>query len=61
MVAKHRVFSTGLFTPWTAVLADVTAFATSLGPTRIIAISHNEINAIVWYWDGPAGPGDAEV
>lgn len=59
MIAKHRVFSTGLFKGWDAILAEVAAFATSLGPTRVISVSHNEINVIVWYWDAPADPAGA--
>jgi hypothetical protein len=61
VVAKHRIFSTGLFKGWDAMLAEVAAFATALGPPRVISISHNEINVIVWYWESPASPAGASA
>ncbi len=52
--AAFRTFR-GTLVSWTALFTDAAAFATSLGPDRVISISHssakNDGVVTVWYWD----------
>lgn len=54
-VARYRRFR-GTFSSWDSLLSQAAEFATSIGPERLITISHSEDNddgvVVVWYWSG---------
>jgi hypothetical protein len=45
----------GRFESWETLFSEAANFATSLGPDRVISISHSEDHndgvVTVWYWD----------
>jgi hypothetical protein len=51
--ARFRIFKSHI-SPWPKIFATAAAFATSLGPERLIGISHscdqNVAVVTVWYW-----------
>ena len=55
MNAQFRIFR-GTLASWETLLADAADFASTLGPDRVISISHsedaNEGVVVVWYWSG---------
>jgi hypothetical protein len=52
---RFRRISTGIFKGLDAVLEEAAAFATSIGPERVVSISQTETYVIVWYWDASQG------
>ena len=54
MHVRFKVF-TGVFTSWHSLFEQAAAFATAIGPERLIDISHSEDHnegvVTVWYWD----------
>ncbi len=50
------------FKSWNDLFAEAAAFATTLGPERLISISHSEDQSkgvvAVWYWGNPEDPED---
>ena len=67
-VAKFEIFG-GRLATWDMLFSQAAAFATEVGPRRLISISHSEDQTkgvvTVWYWatesDDPApesGPAD---
>ncbi len=54
MVVRFRVFR-GIMASWETLFQGAADFATSLGPERLIAISHSEDQndgvVTVWYWE----------
>ena len=53
MKVKYRIFR-GVWTSFEALFHEAAAFASSLGPERLISISHSEDEndgvVTVWYW-----------
>jgi hypothetical protein len=53
MQARFKIFRS-LSSPWPKIFAAAAAFATSLGPERLIGISHSHEQNLglvtVWYW-----------
>lgn len=53
MRVKFRVFRGSLIT-WNALFGEAAAFASEVGPKRLVAISHSQENmegvVTVWYW-----------
>lgn len=53
MQARFRIFKSHT-SPWPKIFATATAFATTLGPERLIGISHSHEQNLgmvaVWYW-----------
>ena len=53
MEARFKIFKSAT-SPWPAIFATAARFATSLGPERLIGISHscdqNVAVVTVWYW-----------
>jgi hypothetical protein len=60
MRATYRVFR-GTFASWEQLFEEAAAFATQVGPERLISISHSEDGndgvVAVWYWEGTARGG----
>ena len=54
MRVRFKVF-TGVFTSWHSLFKQAAAFATAIGPERLIDISHSADHqhgvVTVWYWD----------
>ena len=54
MRMKFRKFH-ALLKSWETVFQEAADFATSLGPDRVVSVSHsedhNEAIVTVWYWD----------
>jgi hypothetical protein len=54
MQARYRIFR-GTLASWESLFDEATAFASTLGPDRLISISHSEDQnqgvVVVWYWD----------
>lgn len=52
-VARYRRFR-GTFTSWDSLLSQAAEFASSIGPERLITLSHSEDKddglVVVWYW-----------
>jgi hypothetical protein len=64
MNARFRIFESDQ-TSWEALLREAAAFASEIGPGRLIGLSHSEgIRSngvvVVWYWEetpqAPASP-----
>jgi hypothetical protein len=61
MTVRFRVF-TCTYRSWDTLFAEAAAFATELGPDRLIGISHSHEGPVgvvtVWYWEAnlPARP-----
>ena len=55
--ATFRLFR-GTMTTWNSLFQQAADFATSVGPDRVISISHSEDNSdgvvTVWYWEDRA-------
>ena len=53
MRVEYRLFRS-MTKSWDALLAEAAAFATQVGPDRLISISHSEDEndgvVTVWYW-----------
>jgi hypothetical protein len=53
-VVRFEVFR-GVMAPWQELFERASAFATDLGPGRLISISHSEDQndgvIAVWYWE----------
>lgn len=53
MQARFKIFKSA-HSPWTTIFAAAAAFATTLGPERMIGISHSHEQTVgvvtVWYW-----------
>ena len=53
MKVKYRFFR-GSFVSWDELFAEASAFASELGPSRVINISHavagTDGTVAVWYW-----------
>ena len=53
MQARFRIFKSHV-SPWPKIFSQAATFATSLGPERLIGISHScdqNIGVVtVWYW-----------
>jgi hypothetical protein len=53
MQARFKIFKSAV-SPWTTLFAAAAAFATSLGPERVIGFSHSHEQTVgvvtVWYW-----------
>jgi hypothetical protein len=53
MNASYRIFR-GTMTTWDALFDEAAYFASSVGPQRVISISHSEDAndgvVVVWYW-----------
>ena len=53
MTAQYRMFR-GTLASWETLFAEAAEFASTLGPDRVISISHsedaNEGVVVVWYW-----------
>jgi hypothetical protein len=62
--ARYQVFRGGSLTSWDALFSQASAFASEVGPRRVISISHSEDQnqgvVTVWYWDhgGPETEAD---
>lgn len=56
MRVLHKTFR-GFFKGWDALFDEAAAFATAVGPERLISIAHscdnNEGVIVVWYWGRP--------
>lgn len=54
MCVKFQVFR-GTFASWEMLFQEASDFATSLGPDKLISISHSEDQntgvVTVWYWE----------
>ena len=54
MTAQFRIFR-GFWSSWNQIFQEAADFATTLGPDRVISISHsadnNEGVVTVWYWE----------
>jgi hypothetical protein len=54
MQVQYRVFR-GTFTSWDTLFAEAAAFASEIGPDRLIGISQSEDRSdgvvTVWYWE----------
>lgn len=54
MVVRFEMFR-GTWSTWESLFAEAADFTTSLGPERLISISHSEDQndgvVTVWYWD----------
>ena len=52
--ARHKIFKSHT-EPWEKMSQKVTDFLTTLGPGRVIGVSHSQESQlgviIVWYWD----------
>jgi len=52
--ASYKVFKSS-FDSWEKMAHQVTEFLTTLGPGKVIGVSHSQENQhgvmIVWYWD----------
>jgi hypothetical protein len=63
-IARYRIFR-GTMTTWDALFGEAAAFATTLGPTRVISISHSEDRSdgvvVVWFWNTESDPEAFEV
>jgi pimeloyl-ACP methyl ester carboxylesterase len=55
VTASHHIFRAGAFTSWDQLAQEVSDLLSSLGPDRVIAVSHSEDKqsavVIVWYWE----------
>jgi len=53
MQARFKIFKSS-HSPWKTLFAAAATFATSLGPERLIGISHSHEQTLgvvtVWYW-----------
>ncbi|MFN0020976.1 MAG: hypothetical protein ACKVP0_22180 [Pirellulaceae bacterium] len=53
MQARFRIFKSGT-SPWKTIFSAAASFATTLGPERLIGISHSHEQNLglvtVWYW-----------
>ncbi|MFM7201839.1 MAG: hypothetical protein ACKO6N_13735 [Myxococcota bacterium] len=51
---RFKVFR-GIFSSWEKLFGEAATFATSLGPSKLITISHSEDKSegvvTVWYWE----------
>ena len=60
MRATFRLFR-GTFASWEQLFDEAAAFATQVGPERLISISHSEDEnhgvVAVWYWEAGRGGG----
>ena len=54
MQVRFEVFR-GVWATWQTLFENAAAFASRLGPDRVISISHSEDHSdgivTVWYWD----------
>lgn len=54
MQVRYKIFR-GVFSSWEALFEQAGAFATSVGPERLIGISHSADShdgvVTVWYWE----------
>ncbi len=61
MPVRYRMFR-GMLASWQALFDDAARFATELGPTRLISISHSEDKddgvVAVWYWTKDGAEAD---
>ena len=63
MRVRFQTFSSG-WSSWDSLFGEAAAFATTIGPHRLINISHscdkNQGVVTVWYWDEDeeAAPGE---
>jgi hypothetical protein len=53
--ARYEIFESS-FSSWPALFDQAAAFASALGPNRLIDIAHSESRngngvVVVWYWD----------
>jgi hypothetical protein len=52
--ASHKVFKSS-FDSWEKMASQVTAFLATLGPGKVIGVSHSQESQhgvmIVWYWE----------
>ena len=49
-IVRYEIFR-GAFTRWETVFAEAAAFASRIGPERLIGISHSQDEVVaVWYW-----------
>lgn len=64
MAMKFRIFR-GVLRSWRSLFREAAAFASELGPERVVAISHSDDQAdsvvTVWYDDGPKSSGSRVV
>jgi hypothetical protein len=62
--AAFRTFR-GILSSWESLFSQAAAFATSLGPDRVISISHSADHSdgvvTVWYWDSGDPSRDGEL
>ena len=53
MQARFTIFKSAV-SPWQKIFAAAASFATTLGPERVIGISHSHEQTVgvvtVWYW-----------
>lgn len=53
MQLRHKGFR-GMWKSWEALFDEAAAFATQIGPERVISISHSGDNSegvvVVWFW-----------
>ena len=55
-VVQFKVFR-GAFSKWETLFAQAAEFASSLGPDRVISISHSQDEVVaVWYWSDDEEP-----
>jgi hypothetical protein len=60
LIVKYRDFR-GTMATWDELFEEAAGFATSIGPERLVNISHSadrtEGVVTVWYWDEPGDGG----
>ena len=60
MPVRFRMFKSHLQS-WDSMFSEAAEFASRIGPTRLVSISHSEDQGkgvvTVWYWDGDAENG----
>ena len=52
MQAHYRMFRGGGLTSWDSLFSEAAAFATEIGPSRLISVSHSEdaTKGVVTVW-----------
>ena len=57
LIVKYRDFRGGSLATWDELFEEAAEFATSIGPERLVSISHSadrtEGVVTVWYWGEP--------
>ncbi|WP_425616478.1 hypothetical protein NA78x_000124 [Anatilimnocola sp. NA78] len=54
MTARFKLFQSS-FNSWPTMCAEVAEFLTSIGPDKVIGVSHSQESSVgvitVWYWE----------